>query len=71
MLTIGFSRTLWNWWDKHLTEDSQEKIRKVVKKEKDGFTIFDEKIGTGEPDGVNTLIYTIIKHFVGTPSNIT
>ena len=36
----------------------------------DGLPIFDEKIGRGEPDYVNTLIYTIIKHFVGTPSNI-
>jgi hypothetical protein len=25
----------------------------------------------GEPDCVNTLIYTIIKHFIGAPSNIT
>ncbi|KAG7977295.1 hypothetical protein I3843_05G024900 [Carya illinoinensis] len=25
----------------------------------------------GSPDGVNTLIFTIVKHFVGTPSNIT
>jgi hypothetical protein len=25
----------------------------------------------GELDCVNTLIYTIIKHFIGTPSNIT
>ena len=33
--------------------------------------IFDERVGRGIPDGVNTLIYTIIKHFVGKPSNIT
>ena len=32
--------------------------------------IFDESTGRGIPDGANTLIYTIIKHFVGTPSNI-
>ena len=32
--------------------------------------IFDESIGRGILDGVNTLIYTILKHFVGTPSNI-
>ncbi|KAL4619472.1 hypothetical protein ACB092_06G081500 [Castanea dentata] len=32
--------------------------------------IFDESIGRGIPDGVNTLIYTIFKHFVGTPSNV-
>ena len=36
----------------------------------DGLLIFDERIGQGIPDGVNTLIYTIIKHFVETPSNI-
>ena len=29
-----------------------------------------ESIGKGILDGVNTLIYTILKHFVGTPSNI-
>ena len=33
-------------------------------------SIFDENIGRGIPDGVNTLIYTILKHFVGTSSNI-
>ena len=25
----------------------------------------------GPPDGINALIFTIIKHFIGTPSNIT
>jgi hypothetical protein len=71
LLAIGFSSTLCNWWDKHLTEESREDIRKAMKKNEDGLPIFDEKIGRGEPDCVNTLIYTIIKHFVGTPSNIT
>jgi hypothetical protein len=42
-----------------------------MKKDEEGFPIFDEQIGLSEPDGVNTLIYTIIKHFVGTPYNIT
>ena len=41
----------------------QKSIKTVVKKN-------DESIGRGNPDGVNTLIYTILKHFVGTPSNI-
>ena len=31
---------------------------------------FDERIGRGIPDGVNTLIYTVLKHFVGISSNI-
>jgi hypothetical protein len=71
LLAIGFSSTLCNWWDKHLTEESRKDIRKAMKKNEDGLPIFDEKIGRGEHDCVNTLIYTIIKHFVGTPSNIT
>jgi hypothetical protein len=25
----------------------------------------------GIPDGVNSLVFTIIRHFIGTPSNIT
>ena len=70
LLAIGFFGTLRNWWDKHLTEECREEIRKAVKKTEDGLPIFDEKIGRGKPDCVNTLIYTIIKHFVGTPSNI-
>ena len=56
--------------DSYLTEDSKESIKHVVKKNDEGFPIFDESIGCGIPDGVNTLIYTILKHFVGTPSNI-
>ena len=45
-------------------------FKKAIKKDDKGSPIFDENIGWGIPDGVNTLIYTIIKHFVGTPSNI-
>ena len=70
ILTTGFSRTLCGWWEKYLIEESRESIKKAVKKDDDGLPIFDERIGQGIPDGVNTLIYTIIKHFVGTPSNI-
>ena len=32
--------------------------------------ILDKNIGRDILDGMNTLIYTILKHFVGTPSNI-
>jgi hypothetical protein len=71
LLATGFSGTLRSWWDKHLTEETREGIRKAVKKGDDGFPIFNENVGMGEPDCVNTLIYTIIKHFIGTPSNIT
>jgi hypothetical protein len=32
LLATRFSGTLRNWWDKHLTEDSKEEIRKAIKK---------------------------------------
>ena len=70
LLTTGFFGTLRGWWEKYLTKESRESIRKSVKKDDEGLPIFDESIGRDIPDGVNTLIYTIIKHFVGTPSNI-
>ena len=70
LLTTVFSGTLHGWWEKYPTKESRESIKKVVKKDDDGLPIFYERIGQGVPDGVNTLIYTIIKHFVRTPSNV-
>jgi hypothetical protein len=54
LLATGFFGTLCSWWDKHLTEETREGIRKAVKNGDDGFPIFNEKIGMGEPDCVNT-----------------
>ncbi|KAG7987181.1 hypothetical protein I3843_03G120200 [Carya illinoinensis] len=76
ILTSGFSGMLRSWWDKHLTTEGRETIRSAVKRDTDGLPILppeeDRREGTqGSPDGVNTLIFTIVKHFVGTPSNIT
>ena len=69
-LLLVFSGTLHGWWDSYLTEDSKESIKHVVKKNDEGIPIFYESIGQGILDGVNTLVYTILKHFFGTPSNI-
>ena len=70
LLVTGFSGTLRGWWDSYLTDESRDFIKHAVKKNDEGLPIFDENIGCGILDGVNTLIYTILKHFVGTPSNI-
>ena len=70
LLTTGFFGTFCSGWEKYLTEDSRESMKKAVKKDDDGLPIFYERNCQGILDGVNTLIYTIIKHFVGTPSNI-
>ena len=69
LLVTGFSGTLRGWWDSYLTEDSKDLIRNAIKKNDGDFPIFDESIGRSILDSVNTLIYTILKHFVGTPSN--
>jgi hypothetical protein len=69
LLTTGFFGTLSAWWDKHLTQGSKDQIKIAVKIDNDGNPVL--KDGKQLPDGVNTLIYTIIKHFVGPPSNIT
>ena len=70
LLVTGFSGTLHGWWDSYLTDESRDSIKHAVKKNDEGLPIFYESIGRGIPDGVTTLIYTILKHFVGTPSNI-
>ncbi|KAL0000617.1 hypothetical protein SO802_014398 [Lithocarpus litseifolius] len=70
LLVTGFSGTLRGWWDSYLTEESNDSIKHAVKKNDDGLPIFDEKRGCGIPDGVNTLVYTILKHFVGTLTNV-
>ena len=70
LLVIGFSGTLRGWWDSYLTDESRDSIKHAVKKNDEGLPIFYENIGCGILDGVNTLIYTILKHFVGIPSNI-
>ena len=64
LLTTGFSGTFCSWWEKYLSEESRESIKKAVKKDDDGLPIFYERTCQGIPDGVNTLIYTIIKHSV-------
>ena len=45
LLTTGFSGTLRGWWEKYLTKESRESIRKSVKKDDEGLPIFDESIG--------------------------
>ena len=70
LLALGFTGKLLQWWNNCLTEESKEDI-KHVQKDEEGLPIFDESRGKGIPDGVNILIYTIMKHFIGKPSNIT
>ena len=71
LLVTGFTGMLHSWWEKHLTETSRNEIKNAVKKDEDGIPIFDEQIGQGVPDAINTLLFTIIEHFIGTPSNVT
>ena len=70
MMALGFTGKLQQWWNNCLTEVSKEDIKYAIQKDEEGNPIINE-IEQGIPDGVNTLIYTIMKHFIGKPSNIT
>ena len=70
MIALGFTGKLQQWWNNCLTEVSKEDIKYAIQKDEEGNPIINE-IEQGVPDGVNTLIYTIMKHFIGKPSNIT
>ena len=71
LIVLGFTGKLLDWWTNCMTTSSKDDIKHAVQKDEDENPIFDERIGRGVPDGVNTLIYTIVKHFIGKPSNIT
>ena len=60
LLVTGFSGTLRGWWDSYITEESRESIKHAVKMNDEGLPIFDESIGRGILDGVNTLILLAI-----------
>ena len=45
LLVTGFFGTLRGWWDSYLIEDFRESIKTAVKKNDEGFPIFDESIG--------------------------
>jgi hypothetical protein len=71
LLVSGFAGTLQAWWEKHLTNESKESIKYAVKTDAEGILIFNEEIGLGNSDAINTLFYTIIEHFIGTTSHLT
>ena len=71
LITLGFIGKLLQLWNNCLTEEAKEDIKNAIQKDEEGTPIFDERIGRGIPDRVNTLIYMIMKHFVRKPSNIT
>ena len=66
MMALGFTGKLQQWWNNCLTEESKEDIKYAIQKDEEGNPIINE-IEQGIPDGVNTLIYTIMKHFIGKP----
>ena len=71
LIVLGFTGKILQWWNNYLTEESKEDIKHVVQKDEEGTHIFDVRIGRGTPYEVNTLFYTIMKHFVGKPNSIT
>ncbi|GKA90306.1 hypothetical protein Tco_0812176 [Tanacetum coccineum] len=66
ILISGFTGSLKGWWDNYLTDNEKSLIlgakKTIIKNEND------MPVETQEDDMVNTLIYAILKNFVGNPS---
>ena len=66
LIVTGFTSQLKGWWDHYLNNDDRNQILTVVKRELDGSVIMTDR--QPSQDVVNTLIFTITKHFVGDPN---
>ena len=62
LIVTSFIGQLKSWWDHYLNNDDRNKILTVVKREIDGSVIMTNR--QPSQDAVNTLIFTITKHFV-------
>ncbi|GJZ61213.1 hypothetical protein Tco_0617350 [Tanacetum coccineum] len=66
ILISGFTRSLKGWWDNYITDEEKSlifKAKKTIVKNENNMPV-----ETQEDDMVNTLIYAILKNFVGNPS---
>ena len=66
LIVTGFTGQLKGWWDHYLNNDDINQILITVKRELDGSIIMIDK--QPSQDAINTLIFTITKHFVGDPN---
>jgi len=66
ILTSGFSGQLKGWWDSYLSDEQRDQILNAVKTDADGNIITNR--GEPVPDAVNTLIMSIVQHFIGDPN---
>ena len=58
LLTSGFTGILKNWWENYIQEDERNKFRT-------------QTISQGQLDNIETLIYTVVTNFLGSPKDIT
>lgn len=66
IITSGFTGSLKGWWDFYISQEEKDYIlsakKTIIKQENN------QQIQTFEDDMVNTLIFAIIKNFVGDPT---
>ena len=66
LIVTSFTGQLKGQWDHYLNNDDRNQIFTAVKRETDGNIIMTDR--QPSQDAVNTLIFTITKHFVGDPN---
>ena len=69
LIVTSFTGQLKGQWDHYLNNDDRNQILTAVKREIDGNIIMTDR--QPSQDAVNTLIFTITKHFVGDPNQYT
>ena len=62
LIVTSFTGQLKGWWDHYLNNDDRNKILTAIKRETNGSVIMKDRQPSQE--AVNTLIFTITKHFV-------
>ena len=67
VLVIGFTLSLTRWWDEQLTSLEKQQILKTYKLNNQG-ELLTRSYGEPISDAINTLIFTITKHFVKGPN---
>ncbi|KAK9268921.1 hypothetical protein L1049_000686 [Liquidambar formosana] len=69
LIITGFTSQLKGWWDHFLDDQYRHNIEHTTKVDNNNNPILDAR---GQPvsDNINTLIYTIVRHFLGDPLTI-
>ncbi|GLT66407.1 hypothetical protein SLA2020_387720 [Shorea laevis] len=60
LLVTGFTGTLLQWWERHLSQPQKDAIRHSIKRDPEGIPLFNEAVGMAYSDCINTLCLPLL-----------